>query len=176
MLTAAIAAALVGFFTLPPARDDPDAKPVPVTIAPRTGGGLWIVLPDSGGGARAVPAHLRKLRPGPAALKKALPAMKGKLGFRAVSDATSGTLVLEDGVLVRATLGAGKCTTGALIRDPSTAPTTSGGFTRADFLIVETDPGFGCDEPAPKSWKGHGLQGGLRVTFDTAGRPVGAQL
>jgi hypothetical protein len=176
MLAAATVAAAFGFFTLPPVRDDPDAKKVPITILPRTGGGMWIVTPASGSHAATLPGRFRKVRLGPPPLRGVVAAMKGKIAFRASGQGTAGSLILEDGVLARVELGAGKCTTGAVVLDPSTAPKTDGGLTRADFLLIETDPPFACDAPPPDTWQGHGLHGGLRITFDGAGRPVGVQL
>lgn len=173
MLAAAVTAALVGFFTLPVKNLD---RPFPVSVLPRTGGGLWVVLPDQGYAAKTLPASLRKLKPGPPALRKLVPNLAGKIVFTAVSEGTVGRLVIEDGAFARAELGASKCTAGVLLLEPREKPRVKKGFTRVELIFAETDPSFGCDDPPPEKWRGHGVNAGVRLTFDATGRPVGVQL
>jgi hypothetical protein len=161
---------LVGFFVLP-AKE----RPVPVTIAPRTGGGVWVVLPDHGFSSFGVPKGMR-LKSGPRALGKMMPATRGKILFRGVTEGTVGSLTLEDGVFVRVDVGSSKCFTGVMVREPTTALHSKDGYTRVEMVMVETQPAFGCDEPPPTSWQGGGAHGGLRVTIDAKGRVVGIQL
>jgi hypothetical protein len=173
MFAAAVAAVLVGFFTVAVKNLD---EPVPVSVLPRTGGGLWVVLPYAGYAAKSLPASLRKLKPGPPALRKLVPQLAGKIVFSAVSEGTVGRLVIEDGVFVRAELGAAKCTSGVLLRQPLEKPRSKHGFTRVELIFVETDPVIGCEDPPPEKWQEKGVNAGVRLTFDATGRPVGVQL